>query len=571
MKKFWSNKKLLVTCCSIVSAGLFTIGLANPQPVQARDLLPNTTTTNSNQHLIGMDGSCQWDYDPSSKTLTFRPQKPNASLSSTPITKLNSQFKELKQINFTHPVNLAKNSQSKFKDLTKLENIQGLNLVNTGNVTNMMAMFEYDHNLTKLDLSNFNTKKVTNMNAMFASMERLTELNVNKFDTSNVTNMNYMFEGLSKVTSLDLSNFDTGKVTSMSGMFARDSELTKLDLRSFNTINVQDMDYMFSDLTKIKSLNLASFNTSNAVDLSYMFLDDTNLTSLDLSNFDTTQAAKYDLRTLGILANCGNPEGFVLKLGNHRLRKSAFIGNKMTQIRAIGNGELDHPQGATYSLKQFQNLYNQAAKNCPTDTYIMSKGKIVNFKQKPLAIVDRTTKHNAYLYDRTGLRVNQITIQADSKVATYDSAVINGKKFYYMGNGLYIANDDIGTTTKGNGNLLVNGKAVAQTTLTDQNDLPTSIVVFKPNKTISSAIIKNKNGQNYYEADAEHIIPADRYATTKRKLIHNAYLYAPNGKRIGKKVLKRKQVYSTYGNAVLIGKHYYYFLGNNQYVKAANF
>ena len=77
---------------------------------------------------------------------------------------------------------------------------------------------------------------------------------IENLNTENVTNMGVMFCGCQKLSSLDLTNFNTGNVTNMSGMFGYCNGLTSLDLTSFNTANVTDMDQMFlgcSTLTTI--------------------------------------------------------------------------------------------------------------------------------------------------------------------------------------------------------------------------------------------------------------------------------------------------------------------------------
>ena len=64
-------------------------------------------------------------------------------------------------------------------------------------------------------------------------------------NTSKVTDMSCMFNACSKLTSLDLGHFDTSNVISMEQMFAESTELTILDLSSFNTAKVEHMGYMF--------------------------------------------------------------------------------------------------------------------------------------------------------------------------------------------------------------------------------------------------------------------------------------------------------------------------------------
>ena len=106
--------------------------------------------------------------------------------------------------------------------------IEGIEYLNTENVTNMGCMFNDCSSLTTLDVSNFDTKNVTNMGYMFAGCTSLTTLDVSNFDTKNVTNMNKMFCECYGLTTLDVSNFDTKNVTDMRWMFGFDSALTTI-------------------------------------------------------------------------------------------------------------------------------------------------------------------------------------------------------------------------------------------------------------------------------------------------------------------------------------------------------
>ena len=113
-------------------------------------------------------------------------------------------------------------------------------------------------------------------------------------DTSNVTDMSYMFSGCSSLSELDVSNFDTSNVTDMMGMFARSSSLTELNVSNFDTTNVTDMSYMFSYCYSLTKLDVSNFDTSNVVDMERMFIDCRGLTELDVSNFDTSKVANMN-------------------------------------------------------------------------------------------------------------------------------------------------------------------------------------------------------------------------------------------------------------------------------------
>ena len=158
-----------------------------------------------------------------------------------------------------------------FRNCENLREIEGIENLNTENVTDMAGMFSGCSRLTSLNVSNFNTENVTDMSNMFCLCSGLTSLDVSNFNTENVTNMSKMFEDCSGLTSLDVSNFNTENVTDMSNMFEDCKILTSLDVSNFNTKNVTSMFYMFDDCSGLTSLDVSNFNTENVTDMSYMF------------------------------------------------------------------------------------------------------------------------------------------------------------------------------------------------------------------------------------------------------------------------------------------------------------
>lgn len=111
-------------------------------------------------------------------------------------------------------------------------------------------------------------------------------------NTEEVTNMAWMFKGCSNLKSLDVSNFNTEKVTNMSCMFRGNSNLTSLDLSNFNTQDVKDMSYMLMDCRGLTSLNLSGFNTPNVENMSGMFNGCYDLTTIYVSDkFVTTKVS----------------------------------------------------------------------------------------------------------------------------------------------------------------------------------------------------------------------------------------------------------------------------------------
>ncbi len=139
-----------------------------------------------------------------------------------------------------------------FYEMRNLTTIEGLEYLNTSEVTNMRSMFYGCKSLESIDLSHFNTSKVTNMEFMFDSCDKLTSLDLSQFNTSNVTSMYGMFDGCDKLTELDLTTFNTSKVKDMANMFFDCSSLTTIYVSSnFSVSNTTSSARMFLYCTSL--------------------------------------------------------------------------------------------------------------------------------------------------------------------------------------------------------------------------------------------------------------------------------------------------------------------------------
>ena len=109
-----------------------------------------------------------------------------------------------------------------FDNFTELQTIEGIENLNTENVTIMSCMFTNCKKLKSLDLSSFNTMEVTNMTSMFASCEKLETLDLSSFNTGEVTTMWGMFQSCPSLKTIYVSDkFSTEKLTA--GIFPGDS------------------------------------------------------------------------------------------------------------------------------------------------------------------------------------------------------------------------------------------------------------------------------------------------------------------------------------------------------------
>ena len=107
-----------------------------------------------------------------------------------------------------------------FNGCANLTDIEGIENLNTQNVTDMSWMFNCCYALTSLDVSNFNTEKVTNMSNMFGSCEKLSSLDLSNFNTERVEKMSFMFSVCSTLQTIFASDkFVTNRVFDGDGMF----------------------------------------------------------------------------------------------------------------------------------------------------------------------------------------------------------------------------------------------------------------------------------------------------------------------------------------------------------------
>ena len=148
-----------------------------------------------------------------------------------------------------------------FQGCEKLTSIEGIEYLNTSQVTDMHNMFYNCYYLQTIDFSGFDTRKVKDMSNMFYNCGSLKSLDISNFNTSEVTDMRNMFYHCIGLTSLDLSHLNTSKVSIMISMFQLCSNLLSVNLSGWDTRNVGSMEHMFEKCISLKTLDLSGFDT----------------------------------------------------------------------------------------------------------------------------------------------------------------------------------------------------------------------------------------------------------------------------------------------------------------------
>ena len=245
--------------------------VVNPAAVSDNQINGNSTNTaasseQSDTNIIaqGIWGTSNWDYTQEGEDYILHL---HAGTLGAPVTDLlgdsegighlNTAFgQQLTQIVIDPGVIANQNSCSLFKYLGNLKTIQGLENLDTSQVTDMSEMFYNCMGLTSLNLSNWDTSQVTDMSLMFYNCVGLTSLDLSNWNTSQVTNMDSMFRDSFRLISLNLSNWDTSQVTNMYKMFSNCNYLTSLNLSHWDTSKVTNISEMFRNCAYVNHLVL---------------------------------------------------------------------------------------------------------------------------------------------------------------------------------------------------------------------------------------------------------------------------------------------------------------------------
>ena len=311
MKKQW-KKAVSIGCAACMLASTMPMGFNLVAEAQGIETQSDEAATS------GTWGTCEWNLDEDGVLTISGGVAESLGSNGAPWGNEYSFCQQIKEIKITGDITFDGDNISLyglFESCGNVTQIEGLEKLDTSNVTNMAQMFKWcsslkeldvshfdtgnvtkmqemftgDTSLEKLDVSHFDTGKVTDMDSMFARCQKLQTLDVRNFDTANVTDMEYMFYGCYSLKKLDVSHFNTANTVNMKKMFTGCSSLTKLDVSHFDTGNVTDMGRMFEYCKNLQSLDVSHFNTKNVTSMTGMFARCSSLTTLDLSSFDMSR------------------------------------------------------------------------------------------------------------------------------------------------------------------------------------------------------------------------------------------------------------------------------------------
>lgn len=304
-----------------------------------------------------------------------------------------------------------------FQFCSALTGIEGIENLNTSEVTDMQKMFYGCRSLQRLNLTGFNTAKVTDMRSMFYECHKLQNLDLSSWNTAKVTNMNSMFYDCPVLQNLNLTGWNTSEVTDMGNMFDGCSVLQSLDLTSFNTAKVTDMRSMFEVCFELTTI--ICNNTWTCSNSSKMFNYCVKLKG----------AVAYDATKKGI--EMANPETGYFTLGG-KIPASGYSTLKLGANKGTMQGDVEIFTGVIDGDKL--KLKKRDDKNLPAEAAVLVKGN--PGEVFTLAVDNSLTPSAMPTNDITG-NVAPYTVKADDHIlalATIDDVMA----FYRVDTGVTI-------------------------------------------------------------------------------------------------------------------------------------
>ena len=353
-----------------------------------------------------------------------------------------------------------------FSSCVKLTTIEGIEYLNTENVTNMSNMFYHCSTLTSLDLSNFNTAKVTKMNEMFIGCSALTTIYVSdKFVTDKVTNGRNMFSGCNKLigaieydennSKIDhtYANYTTGYFSKLVGKNGNDKiGATGETLATENLVLNDDKDFVayepFAAKTASYSRTMKEGTTWATLCLPFeVSLANQNFRAFKLLSADKATGT-VELEEIETSIEAGTPVIIKMKDGATKLDFTVANMEIANEVKTAETANGNYQLQGLYTQKMF-------SKDTDNNSYIVKGDKLMN----PAKLLGETTTalvgskpFRAYMVDNSsapaaGARmfsisvggsttaIEQLETTADSKAEYYD---LQGRRLQDLQKGINI-------------------------------------------------------------------------------------------------------------------------------------
>ena len=517
--------------------------------------------------------------------------------------KNNDMYTSIKKIKITGPLKIFGNASYIFYYLSGLTEIEGLDQVDTSEVTEMGFMFFGCQNLSSLDLSSFKTAKVTVMINMFFNCTSLKTLNISSFQMAQMTDYykSGMLSFLPKLSILVLgpNNYLQGTGLDATGVWLNVGNGT-VDKPQGNKswTSSQLMDNYSGSSDQDTYIRLGEAVTVHYLDEAGQKLVEDKILSGkfgDSYSSEPQDIAGYVLKTTpanakGTFTDASQEVTYVYT--NQVKVLAHYVDQDGKPIAGVTDETLSGKIGDPYPGSGVKDIKGYTLKTKPTGKFSSTETEVTYVYAKLVTVI-------AHYVDQDGKPISGITDEhltgaigdpyPDSAVKDIPGYTLKTKptgKFsgtetevtyvytknasvnpggtagrqpivggsvtvhYQDETGKQLAPDQILTGNVGEG-YLTQEVALAGYKLTQRPANATGFYTANP-QSVTYIYTKNVTGQ----------------AAVRRTVFHNSYLYDQNGGRKTGKYLMGKTIW-TYGTKVIQGKKYY-DLGQDNYVKATN-
>ena len=133
-----------------------------------------------------------------------------------------------------------------------------------GDASNLFRNFVSVDGLEHLD-----TSQVTNMNHMFSWCDNMEQVDLSGWDTSNVTDMSYMFSNCRELKSFDFSDIDTSSLTDAVGMFNKCYSLESVEFGESEFPVLSNSLGMFSECESLGVMDVTNVSLNHVFDIDF--------------------------------------------------------------------------------------------------------------------------------------------------------------------------------------------------------------------------------------------------------------------------------------------------------------
>ncbi|MCK8606431.1 BspA family leucine-rich repeat surface protein [Leuconostoc citreum] len=379
------------------------------------------------------------------------------------------QFREFnsqnpKTIKFEGRVVADSDTREIFSGLTTVTRIEGINNLDTSNLSTMDAMFNNSPNLTSIEgLEDLDVSNVKSMQYIFYNDFSLNTLNVSNWNTHNVQNFNSAFQNLFNLTSfIGINNLNVSNAVTMTNTFYGDYSIKNLELSNWK-VNVPRKNMysgIFANMINLESLNisnltntkddeslLTTFNfTASPDDMNYYknFTGDTNATNLYSKLNTITFSNNFNLfQNNGIQdSNWMNDNGLIStsyylqnvrvnKYNAYNLKNNNIIGTWHSGITILYMTDINNPDSIiqTDFIKANQ---DEKVKSIPTEKsqninseYYVENTENLNINMTPhelgnnpwgVTVLKKINNHIRFMYNGTIVKEFNVLSKPNDKI-----------------------------------------------------------------------------------------------------------------------------------------------------------